>query len=160
MKLAADSIQQGEPVWFGCEVSKRFAAKPGIEDLQIHDYKLVFGVDVTLGLSKAERLIYGESSMSHAMAFTAATLDEDGVPTKFRVENSWGDERGEKGYLVMTADWFREFVFEVGSIFYFIQCETWARYFIITHFILASPVFICECINVTFVLLNSANISL
>jgi aminopeptidase C len=40
-----------------------------------HDYKLVFGVDVTLGLNKAERLLYGESMMSHAMTFTAVTLD-------------------------------------------------------------------------------------
>jgi len=32
---------------------------------------------------------------------------------KFRVENSWGDERGEKGYFLMTADWFKEYVFEV-----------------------------------------------
>jgi len=40
-----------------------------------HDYKLVFGVDMTLGLSKAERLLYGESMMTHAMAFTAVTLD-------------------------------------------------------------------------------------
>jgi hypothetical protein len=40
-----------------------------------HDYKLVFGVDLTLGLNKAERLLYGESMMTHAMAFTAVTLD-------------------------------------------------------------------------------------
>jgi bleomycin hydrolase len=32
-------------------------------------------VDVTLGLSKAERLLYGESMMTHAMAFIAVTLD-------------------------------------------------------------------------------------
>ncbi|XP_067015155.2 bleomycin hydrolase isoform X2 [Anabrus simplex] len=113
MKLAAESIKSGEPVWFGCEVSKRFAGKQGIEDLNVHDYKLVFGVDVTLGLTKAERLLYGESMMTHAMAFTAVSIDEDGTPTKFRVENSWGDERGEKGYLIMSSDWFKEFVFEV-----------------------------------------------
>jgi bleomycin hydrolase len=79
----------------------------------VHDYKLVFGVDMTLGLSKAERLLYGESMMTHAMAFTAVTLDEAGNPTKFQVENSWGDEFGEKGYLVISRDWFLEFVFEV-----------------------------------------------
>ncbi|XP_069671459.1 bleomycin hydrolase isoform X1 [Periplaneta americana] len=113
MKLAAESIKSLEPVWFGCEVCKRFAGKQGIEDLKVHDFKLVFGVDVTLGLTKAERLLYGESMMTHAMAFTAVTLDGEGNPTKFRVENSWGDDRGEKGYLVMSSDWFKEFVFEV-----------------------------------------------
>ncbi len=33
--------------------------------------------------------------------------------TKWRVENSWGEDRNEKGYLLMTTDWFKEFVFEV-----------------------------------------------
>lgn len=47
------------------------------------------------------------------MAFTAIGVDENDKPTKFRVENSWGDDRGEKGYLIMSAEWFREFVFEV-----------------------------------------------
>jgi len=108
------SITGGEPVWFGCEVAKRFAAKQGIEDLTIHDYKSVFGVDVANILSKGDRMIYGESKMTHAMVFTAVTVDETNeAPTKFRVENSWGDDRGEKGYLVMTSDWFKEFVFEV-----------------------------------------------
>ena len=32
---------------------------------------------------------------------------------KLRVENSWGDDRGEKGYLLMSKSWFDEFVFEV-----------------------------------------------
>lgn len=74
--------------------------------------------------------------MTHAMVFTAVTCDvsasknlnfsyelildisffrtqDNGVPTKFRVENSWGEDRGDKGYLYMSADWFKEFVFEV-----------------------------------------------
>ncbi|XP_046385632.1 bleomycin hydrolase isoform X2 [Ischnura elegans] len=113
MKLAAKSIRAQEAVWFGCEVSKRFAGKQGIEDINVHDYKLVFGVDVTMGLSKAERLMFGESMMTHAMVFTAVSLDSEGNPVKWRVENSWGDERGEKGFLVMSSEWFKEFVFEV-----------------------------------------------
>ncbi|KDR10497.1 bleomycin hydrolase [Zootermopsis nevadensis] len=113
MKLAAESIKSLQPVWFGCEVHKRFAGKQGIEDLKVHDYNLVFGVDVTLGLTKAERLLYGESHLTHAMIFTGVTLDASGNPTKFCVENSWGDERGEKGFLVMSSDWFKEFLFEI-----------------------------------------------
>lgn len=38
-----------------------------------HDYKLVFGVDPSLDMTKAERLEYGDSSMSHAMVFTGVT---------------------------------------------------------------------------------------
>ncbi|XP_059607585.1 bleomycin hydrolase isoform X2 [Phlebotomus argentipes] len=111
--LVTKTIRNGEPVWFGCEVAKRFAGAQGIEDLEVHDFNVVFGVDIQVTLSKADRLLYGESAMSHAMTFTGVSVDDTGVSTKFRVENSWGDDRGEKGYLVMSAAWFKEFVFEV-----------------------------------------------
>ncbi|XP_011298865.1 bleomycin hydrolase [Fopius arisanus] len=113
MSLVVDSIKSGEAVWFGSEVSKRFASKNGLQDLKAHDFNAVFGVDIQLGLSKADRLIYGESAMTHAMAFTAVSTGTDGKVKKLRVENSWGEERGDKGYQILTSDWFNEFVFEV-----------------------------------------------
>ncbi|XP_014216750.1 bleomycin hydrolase isoform X2 [Copidosoma floridanum] len=113
IKLCAESIKAKEPVWFGCEVSKRFSGKIGAQDLNVHNYESVFGTNFQVGLNKADRLLYGESSMTHAMVFTGVTLDEKENPIKFRVENSWGEDRGgDKGYLVMTRDWFHEFVFE------------------------------------------------
>lgn len=75
MDLVAMSLKNGEPVWFGCEVSKRFAAKQGIQDLNVHDFKLLFGTDIQTTLSKGERMIYGESAMTHAMTFTAVSCD-------------------------------------------------------------------------------------
>lgn len=59
-------------------------------------------------------MLLGDSCMTHAMVFTGVSLDSDGTPSKFRVENSWGEDKcGEKGYLVMTKRWFEEFVFEI-----------------------------------------------
>ncbi|KAL1502792.1 hypothetical protein ABEB36_007888 [Hypothenemus hampei] len=113
LELTSKSIKEGEAVWFGCEVSKRIAAKLGIQDLAVHDFPLLFGVDIQITMTKGDRLLYGESAMTHAMVFTAVHLDEKGEVEKLRVENSWGEERGEKGYLLMTADWFKEFTFEV-----------------------------------------------
>lgn len=113
LKVSVESLKNNEPVWFGCEIDKRFYGKAGIQDLQVLDFKLLFGVEVNTNLSKAERLIYGDSMMNHAMVLTAVSLDAQGSPTKWRVENSWGEDRGDKGYLIMTTEWFKEFVFEV-----------------------------------------------
>uniref|UniRef100_A0A672I6G7 Bleomycin hydrolase n=1 Tax=Salarias fasciatus TaxID=181472 RepID=A0A672I6G7_SALFA len=112
-KAAADSIKDGEAVWFGCDVGKHFHGKLGINDMNVFNHELVFGVSVK-NLSKAERLIFGDSLMTHAMILTAVT-DKDVKEgyEKWRVENSWGDDRGNKGYLIMTDDWFSEYVYEV-----------------------------------------------
>ncbi|KAG4080761.1 hypothetical protein HA402_005941 [Bradysia odoriphaga] len=107
------SILNGEPVWFGCDVGKRTYRKHGILDVEINDFKSLFGVDIQTTLSKEDRLIYGESALTHAMVFTAVHLNENGAPVRYRVENSWGEDPGEKGYIIMTDDWFREFVYEV-----------------------------------------------
>ncbi|XP_018420980.1 PREDICTED: bleomycin hydrolase [Nanorana parkeri] len=113
-KLAAATIKDGEAVWFGCDVGKHFHGKLGINDINIFDHELVFGVSVK-NLNKAERLIFGDSLMTHAMALTAVTEKEgqEGEYEKWRVENSWGDDRGNKGYLIMTDEWFSEYVYEV-----------------------------------------------
>lgn len=45
-------------------------------------------------------------------------FQELGNPTKFRVENSYGDKEYNKGYLLLTEPWFREFVFEVIVVYF------------------------------------------
>ena len=58
-------------------------------------------------------MAYGESLMSHAMVFRGVDLSDDGAPRKWRVENSWGDKGGDKGFYGMTDSWFDEFNYEV-----------------------------------------------
>jgi len=113
LSMARASILANEPVWFGCEVLKRYVSKQGFLDTQAHDYELVFGVDVQLGMDKADRLLYHDSLMTHAMVMTGCHVENDGTVSRWRVENSWGEDRGEKGYLLMTTDWFKDFVFEI-----------------------------------------------
>lgn len=112
MKSAAIAqIVDGESVWFGNDVGKHLDRDLGVMDLEIHDTALLYGV--TPSIDKAGRLAYGHSQMTHAMVFTGVDLDEAGQPLKWRVENSWGDKCGDKGFLQMTDRWFDEYMYEV-----------------------------------------------
>ena len=111
LKAAAISaIQDGEPVWFACDVAKQRDREAGIWDAALHDYEGLYGVD--LSMTKAERMESRESVLTHAMCLTGVDL-VDGAPRRWRVENSWGDKFGDKGFHTMSDSWFDEYVFEV-----------------------------------------------
>jgi len=109
--LVVTGISAGRPVWFGCDVMPQFDKDRGLWDQHLLDFEAVYGVDLTL--TKAERMELGEEAMNHAMLFTGVDL-VDGAPRRFRVENSWGDEHGDKGFMTMNESWFAEHVFEVA----------------------------------------------
>ncbi|KAF9359579.1 hypothetical protein BGX26_012023 [Mortierella sp. AD094] len=109
--LAITKLKSGEPVWFGADVGKYLHRDAGILDPKVFQYDLAF--NVSFNMTKAERLIHGESLMTHAMVFTGVHLDEDSNPVRWRVENSWGPTGGDKGYLTMSDAWFSEFVYQV-----------------------------------------------
>jgi len=105
------SLQNDEPVWFGCDVSKHFNRDLGVMDIDLFDYDSFY--DLEFGMDKAARLEYGDSQMTHAMLFTGVDLNSKNEPTKWRVENSWGNKGGDKGYHIMTDKWFDEYNYEV-----------------------------------------------
>lgn len=108
-KLAIKQLQNGESVWFGSDVGQSSNTKKGIMDTNLYAPDEMFDSD--LSMSKAERLDYGESLMTHAMVITGVDL-VNGEPTKWKVENSWGEKVGTKGYFVMSDDWMNEFVYQ------------------------------------------------
>ena len=109
-RAAVKSIKSGEAVWFGCDVSKMFHQHLGVMDINLYDYELLFGTDFKM--DKQTKLEYGDSVMTHAMLLTA--VDMQGSETiKWRIENSWGDKGGDKGYMLMTDKWFDEYTYEV-----------------------------------------------
>jgi bleomycin hydrolase len=67
----------------------------------------------TFGMNKAERISTFDSGSTHAMTLTAVDLDADGKPLKWKVENSWGSDSGHQGCIIMTARWFREYMFRL-----------------------------------------------
>ena len=110
-KSAIKAIKNDDPVWFGCDVGKHFHQDLGVMDIDLFDFDMFYGTE--FGLNKASRLEYGDSRMTHAMLFTGVDLDLKGEPIKWRVENSWGDKAGNKGYHIMTDNWFDEYNYEI-----------------------------------------------
>ena len=114
-QLTMATLLDGEPVWMGCDVGKMMDRNEGVWDVDLFKYEDVY--DAKLTLTKAERLEYHETLMTHAMLFTGVDVieDENGqAARRWRVENSWGDENGKKGFYTMNDSWFDEFMFEVA----------------------------------------------
>ncbi len=108
---AIRSIKDGNPVWFGCDVGKMLERKQGIMDLHTFDYEETLGFKSEF--TKAERLDYSESVLTHAMVLVGVDLDENGKPLKWKVENSWGDESGDKGIFSMSDAWMDQFTYQI-----------------------------------------------
>lgn len=108
--LAVKQLEQGESVWFGCDVGQSSTRDSGIMALDAYDVEDLFDVDLTM--TKAERLDYGESLMTHAMVLTGVDLI-DGQAKKWKVENSWGEKVGDKGFFVMSDAWMDEYTYQI-----------------------------------------------
>ncbi|KAI1794165.1 peptidase C1B bleomycin hydrolase [Ganoderma leucocontextum] len=104
-------LKAGHPVFFGCDVNQFSDRTFGIMDPDLFEYGAAF--DVAFGLTKADRLRTTESSMTHAMVISGVHLDAQGRPVRYKVENSWGLDVGEKGYFVMSDKWFEQWVYQV-----------------------------------------------
>ncbi|WP_462389822.1 C1 family peptidase [Phocaeicola coprocola] len=109
--MAIESIKDSTMMYFSCDVAKFLDSKRGILDLKNFDYESLMGT--TFGMNKKQRVQTFASGSSHAMTLMAVDLDKDGKPKKWMVENSWGAEAGYKGHLIMTDEWFDEYMFRL-----------------------------------------------
>ena len=98
-------------VWFGSDVGKYGDREKGVWDDQSYNAQLLTGLDLTI--SKEDSLNYWFAAMNHAMVITGVNL-VDGKPTRWKIENSWGDENGEKGYYLCSDTWFDQYVFQAA----------------------------------------------
>ncbi|WP_429960395.1 aminopeptidase C [Enterococcus sp. AZ012] len=124
-KLAIAQLEQGESVWFGCDVGQSSTRDTGIMALYAYDINDLFDIDFTM--TKAERLDFGESLMTHAMVLTGVDLI-DGESTKWKVENSWGEKVGTNGFFVMSDAWMDEYTYQIVVRKEFLTAEQLAAF--------------------------------
>lgn len=111
-EMAIASIKDNVAMYFSCDVGKFFSRSKGTLDLANFDYESLSGF--TFGMDKKERVMTHASGSSHAMTLIAVDLcQETGKPVKWMVENSWGPASGYKGCLIMTDEWFDEYMFRL-----------------------------------------------
>ena len=127
-RAAIAQMRDGLPVWFGCDVDQSFLRADGVMDVRGIDVDDLFGFAVEGCLDRADRLMYGESAMTHAMVLEGVDLDEDGAPTFWKIENSWGKEHGREGFDVATDEWFDEYVYQVVVDRKYLTAEELAAY--------------------------------
>ena len=111
-EITQKMLENGQPVWMGCDTGKQMHRDKGLWDAELFDYDSVYGAE--FGLNKAERLEYHQTRMTHAMLFTGVDVVE-GKPRRWRVENSWDDKVGDKGFFLMNDSWFAEYMFEIAA---------------------------------------------
>ena len=110
-ELAIAQMQAGETVWFGSDVGQSSNRKAGVMAEGMHDFTA--SMDIRLTQDKAGRLDYSESLMTHAMVLTGVDLDENGKAKRWKVENSWGEKVGNKGYFVASDAWMNEYTYQI-----------------------------------------------
>ena len=110
-ELAIAQMQAGETVWFGSDVGQSSNRKAGIMADGMYDF--TSSMDIQLTQDKAGRLDYSESLMTHAMVLTGVDLDENEKAKKWKVENSWGEKVGNKGYFVASDSWMDEYTYQI-----------------------------------------------
>ena len=115
-QIAMQTMIDGEPVWMGCDVGKMMQRELGIWDAKLYDYEGVY--DTVFTLDKSGRLQYQQTLMTHAMLFTGVdVIQENGksTPRRWKVENSWGEDNGRKGFYLMNDNWFDQYMFEIAA---------------------------------------------
>ena len=111
-EMAIASIKDNTAMYFSCDVGKFIDRKKGVLDIANFDYESLMGV--TFGMDKKERVQTHASGSSHAMTLIAVDVcEETGKPVKWMVENSWGPASGYQGCLIMTDEWFNEYMFRL-----------------------------------------------
>ena len=120
--MALASLKDNRPMYISCDVGKYSSRAGGWLDVNLYDYQKLFGI--TISMDKKARILTRQSASTHAMLLIACDTDENDVPLKWKFENSWGAASGQKGYVLLTDEWFDEYLFRIVIDKKYVPAET------------------------------------
>ncbi len=109
--MAMESIKDNEAMYFSCDVGKQYDKNSSTLDINNFDYESLYGIEFTM--NKKQRIQTFESGSTHGMTLVGFDVDEYGRPNKWLIENSWGPIGFDNGHLIMTDEWFDEYMFRL-----------------------------------------------
>ncbi len=109
-KMMVKSILADYPVNFSSDVGKQSSTKLGIFNADLYKYSWVY--DIEFDYNKKINTVVRNINSTHAMVILGVDLF-DNKPIKWKVENSWGTDAGDKGFFYMYDNWVDLFVVRV-----------------------------------------------
>lgn len=110
-EMAIASIKDSIMMYFSCDVGKFYNGSKGLLDVNNYDYASLMGT--SFSMDKSQRIQTLASGSSHAMTLCAVDLNKENKANKWLVENSWGPSAGFQGHLIITDEWFNEYMFRL-----------------------------------------------
>lgn len=108
--IGVESVKQNLPMWFAVNMGPDQSREHGLMETDLFDYESLFGIEMPV--SKKVRSRFNAGASNHAMVLMGVDLDE-GHPRKWLVENSWGEDKGNKGTWTLYDSWFDEHVYTI-----------------------------------------------
>lgn len=111
LDMGLESLRQGKMFCFSADTDAVALMMGGIYHTDL--YKLDEMLGISLDMSKEDLVSSCEIKSAHAVAMAGVRLDKDGKPEKWLVENSFGEERGWSGFVVMQNGWLEKYMFRL-----------------------------------------------
>lgn len=109
-ELAVKQLKDDIPVNVGISLQKFANKKLGILDTSLYNYEELIKYKK---LKKEEGISFNDINLHHWMTITGVYLDKNNKPTRWKVEDSYGEKERIKGYYVMNDNYFTDYVFTV-----------------------------------------------
>lgn len=108
-ELVIKQLKDNMPVCVRINLRKFRDKKSGVLDTRLYNYKRSFGIDL---LTKEEALNTHDIYPHHSVSICGVNISEEGIPQRWKLEDSYGDYEKVNGYYVMNDNYFDEFILQ------------------------------------------------